>query len=179
VGGHLISHKRTQRTQKKKLKNSFSVTIDSKRLHFLQLAFMTRLFLVAFAALGIGTSIAQTPVPINGMLGKPFGEKIEISGTIPSRAYMVSNPIEISVIDGKLLKESIIIEVRPDSGIGKIEKGFHYALIGYESGGFEGPPMWVNPEVQQPFQFRHFFIATELVEKKPISTSSGGDKSGP
>jgi hypothetical protein len=140
---------------------------------------MTRLFLVVFVALGIGTSIAQTSAPTEGILGKPFGEKIEISGGIPSHAYLIANPFEISVINGKLLKQSIIIEIRPNSGIGKIEKGFHYTFIGYESGGFEGPPMWVNPEVQQSFQFRHFFIATALVEKKPISASTGDSKSGP
>ena len=105
-------------------------------------------------------------IKIIGSLGKPLGEKIQITGTFPTRPQMLANPLALSTIDGKPPGREIQIEV--DQSL-HIEKGITYTLIGYESGGFSSAPAWAYPEgaqPQQPFQFKTFFVPVKVVEKK-------------
>ncbi len=115
------------------------------------------------------TEIEGQKVQIIGLLGKPLGDKIQIAGVAPSRPAMMSNPIEVSGIDGKKLNQTIQIEV---NGQMQIENGFSYTIVGYESGAFNSAPDWTTPPnepaPQQNFQFKTFFIPVKVIEKKKL-----------
>jgi hypothetical protein len=98
-----------------------------------------------------------------GSLGKPLGSRLVIAGALPTKLLMLANPLDVLEIDGRVITNTVIIEIRGRVNIGR---GTHYKLEGYESAGFEGPPMWLNPEVQQPFQLRSFFFVTKVIEPK-------------
>jgi hypothetical protein len=102
------------------------------------------------------------PHSVLGRLGKPLGTRQVVSGVIDEHV-MLPNPLAASEVDGRALKRPVSIEIR--GGV-KIEEGMWYRLEGYESGEFSGPPSWLAPEAQQPFQFRSFFFVTKLVEAK-------------
>ncbi len=76
---------------------------------------------------------------------------------------MLANPMAVSEIDGRPLKDSARIEIR---GRLQIQKGVHYRLEGYEAGEFSGSPSWLSPEAQQPFQYHGFFVVTKVIEPK-------------
>jgi hypothetical protein len=137
---------------------------------------MVRSFFL-FVAVGFGVTFAQIPgqsqisASTIGILGKPFGSKIEISGIANSHPMAVFNSITISVIDGKLLSKTVDIEVRNDW---KIEKGFLYTFVGYESGSFEGEPAWAAnapTDAQVGLHFYSSFVPVRLVQKVPIAAS--------
>lgn len=107
--------------------------------------------------------VSDLPTVI-GRLGKPLGDRIVIAGVPSSKAILVANPFDVSEIDGKAAAKLITIELR---GRVTLQSGTHYKFEGYESGGFEGDPTWLNSKVQQPFGFRSFFIITKVVEPKP------------
>lgn len=100
------------------------------------------------------------PSRIAGRLGKPLGTRITITGVLAGQV-MLSNPLALSEIDGKTLKQPISIEIR---GKPQIQKDTLYRLEGYEAGEFSGAPSWLGPDVQQPFQFRSFFVVTKVIE---------------
>lgn len=109
--------------------------------------------------------------PPTGILGKQLGIRITITGESPTPGALLPNPIAAKTVDGKALPQPIPIEVRdiyhvmkPKVGMLTIYPGTHYELEGYESGGFEGAPQWVMPMVQQPFQYRHFFVVTKVLQ---------------
>lgn len=96
-----------------------------------------------------------------GRLGKPLGSRTVIGGTQSTKASMLANPFDVLEVDGRSVSNVVIIEIR---GNASIQSGIRYKLEGYESGGFESSPTWLVPEIQQPFQFRSFFIVTKVVE---------------
>ncbi len=99
-----------------------------------------------------------------GRLGKPLGSRTVIVGTQAAKAVMLSNPFDVVEVDGHAVTNIVTIEIR---GKVSIQPGTHYKLEGYESGGFESDPEWLNPGIQQPFQFRDFFVVTKVVEPAP------------
>ncbi len=128
-----------------------------------------RTFLLLFTLVAISrTAICGDPtitdlkngMPI-GALGKPLGTRIVLTGTSPEHPMLMSNPLEVSEIDGKHTASLFHIEIRGDV---KIKKGVNYRLEGYEAGEFSGDPMWFNPQIQQPFQYRVFFVVTRIIE---------------
>jgi hypothetical protein len=102
--------------------------------------------------------------PVVGRLGKSLGSHVVIAGTQATKAAMLPNAFDVVQIDSHAATNVVTIEIR---GNVTVQPGTHYKLEGYESGGFESSPMWLNPEVQQPFQFRSFFVVTKVIEPKP------------
>ena len=100
---------------------------------------------------------------VTGFLGKPRGSRIIIDGIMVNA--MLRNPLAVSAIDGRglLANRLNLIEIR---GVA-LQKGTRYRFEGYESGEFGGIPSWLQPEAQQPFQFRPFFVVTRVIEAKP------------
>ncbi|MEI8383457.1 MAG: hypothetical protein WCJ09_25290 [Planctomycetota bacterium] len=105
-----------------------------------------------------------TPGKITGRLSQPLGRRIVIEGDSPEQVMVADNSLGVSAIDGKALKQRVYIEIR---GKIRIEKRSHYRLEGYESGEFNGPPFWLDPDAQQNFQFYSFFVVTKVLEPKP------------
>jgi hypothetical protein len=107
---------------------------------------------------------------IIGLLGKPLGTRIVLVGKAPEHAFMISNPIEVISIDGKLIDKPIQISVLSKKASQplelSIEKGFQYTLTGYESGGFVNTPTWVAEGAQQPFHFSSFFVPVTVEARK-------------
>ena len=85
-----------------------------------------------------------------------------IAGSFPEDV-MLANPMAVSEIDGRPLKDSARIEIR---GKFQIQKGVHYRLEGYEAGEFSGSPSWLSPEAQQPFQYHSFFVVTKVIDPR-------------
>jgi hypothetical protein len=104
------------------------------------------------------------PSKVSGSLGKPLGSRMVIEGVMAERV-MLGNPLLVSAVDGKPIKEAVAIEI---NGKVQVQKGTQYRLEGYESGAFSGPPDWtVGDSVpQQPFQFHSFFVVTKVIEQK-------------
>jgi len=126
----------------------------------------------AFAQTGtneISVNDIGSKIKVIGLLGKPLGEKVEITGTAPNQPLMVANPIKVISIGGKKPDREIVMEVRDGP---QIEKDFSYTMIGYESGAFGSSPAWTvpigGPSPQQPFQFYKFFIPVKVIGKKKI-----------
>ena len=76
---------------------------------------------------------------------------------------MLDNPLAVSAIDGRLLTGPFLFEIR---GV-RLPEGTRYRFEGYESGEFGGIPSWFQPQAQQPFQFKPFFVITKVIETKP------------
>ena len=100
------------------------------------------------------------PVRVTGRLGKPLGTRVVVEGVLAERTMLV-NPLEVTAIDGQTLKQPVSIQIR---GKVQIQRGTRYRLEGYESGEFAGPPSWLAPEAQQPFQFYSVFVVTKVIE---------------
>jgi len=100
------------------------------------------------------------PQGIIGRLGKPLGTRLTIDGVL-AKQVMLTNPLAVSKVAGQTLKETVSIEIR---GRVQIQKDVEYRLEGYEAGEFSGAPPWLGPGVQQPFQFRSFFVVTKVLE---------------
>lgn len=107
---------------------------------------------------------AQKGGSVIGALGQPLGSREVITGVMPEHPPMISNPMAVSEVNGSTLTNAITIEIR---GAIRIETGVTYRLEGYESGGYEGSPDWAAPGVQQPFQWRSFFVVTKVIDPKP------------
>lgn len=105
------------------------------------------------------------PMKVTGVLGKPLGSRLVIEGVLAERV-MLGNPLLVSRVDSKPLKEAVAIEIQ---GKVQIQKGTQYRFEGYESGAFIGPPDWTVGEgrPQQTFQFHSFFVITRVLE--PVS----------
>jgi hypothetical protein len=110
----------------------------------------------------VDISDLNPPVRVIGCLSKPLGTRTIIGGLLAERVFL-ANPLAVSEIDGQPLKDIVSIEIRGDL---RIQKGVHYHLEGYEAGEFSGAPTWLSPAVQQPFQYRSFFIVTNVIEPK-------------
>ena len=110
----------------------------------------------------VDISDLNPPVRVIGCLSKPLGTRTIIGGLLAERV-LLANPLAVSEIDGQPLKDIVSIEIRGDL---RIQKGVHYHLEGYEAGEFSGAPTWLSPAVQQPFQYRSFFIVTKVIEPK-------------
>ena len=110
----------------------------------------------------ISTKDILYPVNVIGILGKPLGARVMIEG-IRAEHIIKANPLEVSQIDGNKLDKPVCIQIQGEI---EIRKGIRYRLEGYEAGAFEGPPDWLGPS-QQDFQFREYFIVTEVIEPKP------------
>ena len=102
------------------------------------------------------------PASVTGCLGKPLGSRIIIDG-IMAKGLMMCNPLALSAIDGRQLKEPYLFEIR---GL-VLQEGTRYRLEGYESGEFAGSPSWFQPQAQQFFHFSSFFVVTKVIEPKP------------
>jgi hypothetical protein len=88
-----------------------------------------------------------------------------IEGTLAERV-MLANPLAITHVDGRALPEVVGMELT--GGVApKIEKTVNYKLEGYESGAFDGPPSWLAPQAQQPFQYHPTFVVTRVLEPAP------------
>src|SRR5579862_1193733 len=112
--------------------------------------------LIVLIVFGFATAFAQAPqnvevpaskisggqVSIIGLLGKRFGEKITITGKLASRPIKMSNPFDVSKIDGKPVEKPILIEIE---GL-KIKPGTDYTLVGYETGGYNSTPDWASAD---------------------------------
>lgn len=99
-----------------------------------------------------------------GCLGEPLGTRLTIGGVLAEHA-MLPNALQVSeTSQGTVpLAQPLAIEIR---GQPQLQKGVRYRLEGYEAGEFSGPPDWQSPQVQQPFQFRSFFVVTTVIEPK-------------
>lgn len=96
--------------------------------------------------------------PPMGLLGEPLGTRLMVEGEKGMPA-LLRNHITIDSVDGD------VIDVRAIEVDGAdIQEGVRYTLEGYESGGFSGPPRWLAPAVQQPFQYRPRFVVTKVIE---------------
>ena len=104
-----------------------------------------------------------------GLLGKPLGERVTIQGRMVEHS-MLANAVAIEKVGDDSVKQAVKIEV---TGV-EIKKGIHYQLEGYESGAFVGNPEWLNPNVQQPFQYRPSFVVTRVVEPAAITDPRSG-----
>ena len=104
------------------------------------------------------------PSRVTGSLGKPVGSRMVIEGVMAERVKL-GNPLLVSAVDGKPIKEAAAIEIR---GKVQVQKGTQYRLEGYESGAFSGPPDWSAgvSAPQQPFHFHSFFVVTKVIEQK-------------
>ena len=96
-----------------------------------------------------------------GELGKPLGTQLTLTGAWPKQAQLIANAMEVTEINGKRLLSPIQISIR---GNPQIREGVNFRLEGYEAGEFSGDPGWFNPRVQQPFQYRVFFVVTKVIE---------------
>ena len=127
----------------------------------------TLAFLLATLAVGcspfekseINVRNLNPPAKVIGTLGKPLGTRMVIEGVQPE--VMPTNPLNVSIIDGLKLKNSVTIAIQEKF---QIKEGVLYRLEGYESGKFDSPPTWVASEAQQPFQFYSFFIVTKVLD---------------
>jgi hypothetical protein len=99
-----------------------------------------------------------TPHQVIGVLGKPLGTRIVISGV---ETVGMAPSLRVTETDGRAITNAVTIVVK---GSLKLQKGIHYKLEGYESGAFEGLPGWVAPNAQQFFSFHSFFIVTKILE---------------
>ena len=101
----------------------------------------------------------QMPI---GLLGSRLGSRLVVEA-VRSHALM-SNPIKVMVVNMTPLREGVVLD---SSGIRNLRDGVRYQLEGYETGEFSGYPGWVNPNAQQPFQYRPGFVVTRvLLESK-------------
>ena len=96
-----------------------------------------------------------------GWLGKPLGSRTVISGTWTNA--MFANPIAVLEIDGKPTTNSIVMDIH--TGF-RLKAGTDYKFEGYESGEFGSSPYWLNPTMQQSFQFYSYFIVTKVIKPK-------------
>ncbi len=112
------------------------------------------------------------PARVSGVLRKPLGTRMIITGILAERVMLVY-PLAVSQIDGQVIKDKVSIEIR---GKPQIKQGVNYRLEGYESGGFSGPPSWLSPEAQQPFQYHSFFIVTKVIEPGRESNAQSGPR---
>ena len=126
------------------------------------LCFAMLLCIPAVAAADI--NVSDLMAGITGRLSQPLGRRIVIEGDSPDQVLVADNSLGVSSIDGKALKQRVYIEIR---GKIRIEKKKHYRFEGYESGEFNGPPVWLEPDAQQNFQFYSFFVVTKVLEPKP------------
>jgi len=94
-----------------------------------------------------------------GVLGKPLGTRTVITGV--QTPTLLPNPLAVAQVDGQTLPNGAIIEVR---GNVKLREGVRYRLEGYEAGEFTGSPVWLHPNIQQPFQYRPYFVVTRVLE---------------
>ena len=78
---------------------------------------------------------------------------------------MLANPLAVEKVDGHPLPHTVYLEL---SGIDQLQEGLPYKLEGYESGAFAGDPEWLNPNVQQPFQYRPSFVVKRVIEPAPL-----------
>jgi hypothetical protein len=117
---------------------------------------------VVLPAAEIGVSDLNPPARVTGSLGKPLGSRLVVEGVLAERV-MLANPLLVSSVNAKPLKQPVAIEIQ---GKVQIQKGKQYRLEGYESGAFSGPPAWtVGDSVpQQPFQFHSTFVVTKVLE---------------
>jgi hypothetical protein len=58
---------------------------------------------------------------------------------------------------------SVSIEIR---GKRRIQKGEYYRVAGYEAGVFSGSSSSPGSQAQQPFQFRSFFVVTQVIDSQ-------------
>lgn len=102
--------------------------------------------------------------PVIGSLGKPLGDRIEITGT-RGTLQLLENQITIESVDNKTCNSPIVIPVLAPP---EIAAGVQYRLIGYESGMFRGLPDWMGntDSLRKPFGFQTFFVVTEVVEPR-------------
>jgi hypothetical protein len=98
------------------------------------------------------------PPPI-GLLGKRLGAKIVIEGKMATRV-LLSNPIAVERVDGNPLSHPLALTVLRFT----LQPTVTYRFEGYETGSFEGPPQWLRPHAQQPFQYYSEFIVTRILE---------------
>jgi hypothetical protein len=119
----------------------------------------------AFARPNISVSDLY-PSNVKGRLGKPLGSRTIIAGRFT--AAMLSNPLNVTEIDGTAVTNNIIISIRSYTKSNEIElkKGVFYRFEGYESGEFAGPPDWLGSGAQQPFQFHSVFVVTSVLKPK-------------
>ena len=104
---------------------------------------------------------------IIGVLGKPLGTRTVITGV--EHPTLLPNPLAVAQVDGHALPNGAIIEVR---GNVKLREGVRYRLEGYEAGEFTGSPMWLHPNIQQPFQYRPYFVVTRVLGAAAVGKSA-------
>ncbi|MCX6878343.1 MAG: hypothetical protein NTW21_31695 [Verrucomicrobia bacterium] len=122
--------------------------------------FVAALALCSLAGAESNVRDLNPPAKVTGYLGKPLGTRMTIAGVF-AEDVMLTNPMAVSEIDGQPLKDNARIEIR---GKLQIRKGVRYRLEGYEAGEFSGPPSWLSPAAQQPFQYRSFFVVTKVID---------------
>ena len=116
---------------------------------------------VALPAAETSVSDLNPPARVTGSLGKPLGSRLVVEGVMAERV-MLDNPLLVSAVNAKPLKQPVAIQVQ---GKVQIQKGKQYRLEGYESGAFSGPPDWTVGDglAQQSFQFHSFFVVTKVL----------------
>lgn len=101
------------------------------------------------------------PAKVIGRLSKPIGTRMVIEGVF-AKPVNVDHPLNVLAVDGQALKQPVRIDIR---GKLTIQRGTSYRLEGYESGGFDGSPEWLQHD-QESFGFHSFFVVTKVLEPK-------------
>lgn len=119
---------------------------------------------------------SSTTFTVNSQLGKPFGEILEIEGTvidgatIGRKAYSNTTLIQVTHVQGTQLKEAITMKLSSLTNVGMMQSLSHgktVKLLGYETGGFEGIPNEAFNHIQlfttTGFHFSHWFEVIEIL----------------
>ena len=118
--------------------------------------------------------------PVIGYLGQPLGKIVTIDGTIydedqEHRKAPRGNLLDVSHVDGVPLKQVRRIDFRADAFVDvkkdQFSDGDRFRLVGYEDGGFSGPPNgvfdYVGPYATVGRYFRTQFVVLKSEFKLP------------
>ena len=106
------------------------------------------------------------PHAVVGQLGEPLGTRLLVSGIRAEHVILMLSPLlAVSEVNKQKLDHPVAIAINTLDGLQfELKAGTHYVFEGYETGELSGPPEWLTPGAQMPFQFRSLFVVTKVIE---------------
>ncbi len=121
----------------------------------------TALFFSWTAVADISVDDLSLASRVIGRLGQPLGSRLVIEGVRAERLKL-QNPLQVTIVNGEALTRAVPIRINHEI---EIQEGVIYRFEGYESGAFEGAPVWdpKDPLPAMTFQFHSFFVVTKIL----------------
>jgi hypothetical protein len=115
------------------------------------------------------------PVTVVGQLGKPLNSALQVVTCERTDFRGMDNPIAVYEVDGRVLNQPAILDLRWTGTNIALMPGVPYKLQGYESGEFSTPTgLTTNtpPAHLPPVHFHSLFVVTKVVETSANSPAA-------